>query len=58
MNKPVGPPNEKMVSEPIWTTWAKYKKEIDDQVVRDFADDILNHGFRGGQLEIDDDWEV
>lgn len=58
LGKPSGPPNEKMISEPIWTTWAKYKAGISDDVVVDFANDILDHGYKGGQLEIDDDWEV
>ncbi|XP_019874297.2 myogenesis-regulating glycosidase [Aethina tumida] len=56
LGKPTGHPNDKMISEPIWTTWAKYKKEINDDVVLEFADDIVKHGY-AGQLEIDDEWE-
>ncbi|CAG9765482.1 unnamed protein product [Ceutorhynchus assimilis] len=50
-------PNINMIRDPIWTTWAKYKKYINDSVVRDFAYDILAHGFRG-QIEIDEQWET
>ncbi|XP_050299314.1 myogenesis-regulating glycosidase-like isoform X2 [Anthonomus grandis grandis] len=55
--KPQYIPNEKMISEPIWTTWAKYKKNIDENMVREFSYDILNHGFKG-QIEIDEQWET
>ncbi|KAF7279107.1 hypothetical protein GWI33_007620 [Rhynchophorus ferrugineus] len=57
LGKPQGHPNEAMVTKPIWTTWAKYKKYINDSVVREFAYDILDHGF-DGQIEIDEDWET
>lgn len=56
--KPSKYPNEKMIEEPIWTTWAKYKKPINDSVVLEFAEEIRSHGYEGGQLEIDDEWEV
>lgn len=46
-----------MIREPIWTTWPKYKKFIDDGKVREFAQSIADNKF-GGQLEIDEDWEV
>lgn len=46
-----------MIRNPIWTTWAKYKKEINDEVVLAFAKDIADHGFTG-QIEIDEMWEV
>lgn len=47
-----------MIREPIWTTWAKYKRNVNDWTVLQFAEEILEHGFDGGQLEIDDNWEV
>lgn len=47
-----------MVQRPIWSTWARYKVNINDSVVRSFAQQIVDHGFRDGQLEIDDFWEV
>lgn len=50
-------PDERMVQYPIWSTWALYKTEIDDSVVRQFADKIKSTGFENSQLEIDDDWE-
>ncbi|KAJ8922533.1 hypothetical protein NQ315_007563 [Exocentrus adspersus] len=57
LGKPTAYPDERMIKEPIWTTWAKYKRDINDTTILEFAQDILDHGFEGGQLEIDDDWE-
>lgn len=47
-----------MVARPIWSTWAKYKKDIDANKAIDFAKNIVDNGFPEGQLEIDDFWEV
>jgi hypothetical protein len=57
LGHPKSYPDERMVQYPIWSTWALYKAEIDDKVVREFADLIVNNGFNNSQLEIDDDWE-
>ncbi|CAG9765483.1 unnamed protein product [Ceutorhynchus assimilis] len=58
LGKPSAYPNEKMIGEPIWTTWAKYKKPINDKTVLEFAGTIREQGYQGGQLEIDDNWET
>lgn len=47
-----------MIESPIWSTWARYKRNISDEIVLRFAQEIIDHGYFGGQLEIDDDWEV
>lgn len=47
-----------MIEEPIWTTWAKYKQNINDNTILQFANSIRNQGYKNGQLEIDDNWEV
>jgi myogenesis-regulating glycosidase len=52
-----GHPDEKMVTEPVWSTWAKYKKNVNEVVVMEFAEEILANGFTG-QFELDDDWEI
>jgi alpha-glucosidase (family GH31 glycosyl hydrolase) len=57
LGKPSGHPAEKMVSEPIWSTWARYLRDVDDTVVRKFAQEIIDNNFKG-QFELDDDWEV
>ena len=57
-SKPTGHPNERMVTHPIWSTWARYKVNVNDQVVRDFAKEIKTNGFENSQIEIDDNWET
>ncbi|KAH8311742.1 hypothetical protein KR044_007798 [Drosophila immigrans] len=57
LGKPTGYPDERMVQYPVWSTWALYKAEVTDEVVRDFAQQIIDNGFENSQLEIDDDWE-
>ncbi|CAG9820285.1 unnamed protein product [Phaedon cochleariae] len=52
-----GIPNRKMIEEPIWTTWAKYKRDITDDIILEFAQEVRNHGYNG-QIEIDDNWET
>lgn len=55
--KPHGLPSERMMTYPIWSTWALYKSAIDQNLVADFAAKIRDNGFEKGQLEIDDRWE-
>ncbi|KAH1021222.1 hypothetical protein HUJ04_010761 [Dendroctonus ponderosae] len=55
---PEAHPGDKMIEELIWTTWAKYKKPINDETVLEFGRTIRSHGYEGGQLEIDDSWET
>src|SRR5699024_3477031 len=57
LGKPKSHPADWVIRHPIWTTWAKYKTNISDQIVTEFAEDVANHGFTG-QIEIDDYWEV
>lgn len=57
LGKPSGYPDERMIRYPIWSTWARYKRDINETVVLEFADEILAHNFNNSQLEIDDDWE-
>lgn len=56
LGKPTGYPDEKMVQQPVWSTWARYKRFVNEIVVTEFADEILTNGFTG-QFELDDGWE-
>ncbi|CAB3359290.1 Hypothetical predicted protein [Cloeon dipterum] len=51
-------PDELMFRQPIWSTWARYKKDINESTVLQFAQEIIDNGFGNSQLEIDDDWET
>lgn len=58
LGKPTGYPDELMVRHPIWSTWAKYKRDINASTVLQFAQKIVDNKFENSQLEIDDDWEI
>lgn len=47
-----------MITFPIWSTWARYKRDVNHATVLKFADEITHHGFPNSQLEIDDLWET
>jgi hypothetical protein len=49
-------PDERMFRHPIWSTWATYKKNINQAKVLEFAREIRRRDFEAAQLEIDDDW--
>lgn len=57
LGKPRGHPDERMVKHPVWSTWARYKRDINEAVVQEFADEVTRYGFQNSQIEIDDDWE-
>lgn len=58
IEKPAAPPDYKMVELPVWSTWAKYKADINESVVMEFANSISEYGYPNSQLEIDDMWET
>nr|XP_029729604.1 myogenesis-regulating glycosidase-like [Aedes albopictus] len=58
LGKPTGHPAEEMVRYPIWSTWARYKRDINEAVVLNHADDIVKNGWANSQFEIDDLWET
>lgn len=57
LKKPTGIPDERMAIHPIWSTWARFKTNINESIVEKFADDIVANNFDNSQLEIDDYWE-
>lgn len=58
LNKPKAIPDERMIKYPIWSTWARYKRDVNHEVVLKFADEINKNGFPNSQIEIDDLWEI
>ncbi|XP_046412029.1 myogenesis-regulating glycosidase-like [Neodiprion fabricii] len=56
--KPTDVPDERMIAQPVWSTWARYKIYVNDTIVRQYAQEILDNGFNHSQLEIDDFWET
>lgn len=54
----LGHPNEKMIQRPIFSTWARYSRNVNDTVVLDFSQEIIDNGYEDAQFELDDHWEV
>ncbi len=55
---PTETPPEDLFTKPTWTTWARYKTAIDQNVVLQYADDIIKNDYPYNVLEIDDRWQV
>ena len=58
LGKPSGIPDLRMMKEPIWSTWARYKADINQSTVMEFAKEIYEYGLPASQIEIDDKWET
>lgn len=58
LKKPSDYPDERMTTYPIWSTWAKYRRDINENVVLSYADLIQNNQFNNSQMDIDDMWET
>lgn len=48
----------KMIRDPIWSTWVRYKANISQEKIMGYADEIREHGFGISTMEIDDMWET
>ncbi|KFV59045.1 putative family 31 glucosidase KIAA1161, partial [Tyto alba] len=53
-NKPSKIPAENAFRYPIWSTWALYKKDIDQDKLLRFAEKIKKYRFNCSHIEIDD----
>jgi alpha-glucosidase (family GH31 glycosyl hydrolase) len=51
-------PPENLFAKPTWTTWARYKTAINQEIVLNFADEIVANGYPYHVMEIDDRWQV
>lgn len=57
LKKPTGLVDRRMVEHPIWNTWARFKRNINESSVEKYASEIEKFGFKNNQLDIDDGWE-
>lgn len=57
LGQPESLPPDQFIRLPIWTTWARYKVDINQERVIAFAREIRDQGYPGGTLEIDDKWQ-
>ena len=46
--------NEDLFRAPIWSTWAVYRRSVNQKYVHAFASDIRKYGFTASHIEIDD----
>ena len=51
-------PNLRVLQDPIWTTWAKYKQWVTQAKVLRYAKEILDSGLDYSVMEIDDRWQI
>jgi alpha-glucosidase (family GH31 glycosyl hydrolase) len=58
LGHPATMPPEVMWRAPIWTTWARFKTDIAQARILEFADEIAAHGYPHGVMEIDDRWQA
>lgn len=57
LRKPTGHPDGRMVEHPVWSTWTRFKKNVTEEKVVNFANEIEANRFNHSQIEIDDNWE-
>eukprot|EP00871_Galdieria_phlegrea_P005607 jgi/Galph1/6047/GphlegSOOS_G4707.1 len=50
------PPATALMKNPIWTTWARFKQDITQHDVEEFAKEIVEFGYPYAVMEIDDRW--
>uniref|UniRef100_A0A914DER6 Uncharacterized protein n=1 Tax=Acrobeloides nanus TaxID=290746 RepID=A0A914DER6_9BILA len=56
LKTPLGTIDPLLIEKPIWTTWARYFRTINESYLLEFADEIVSNGFPIAQLELDDSW--
>lgn len=52
--RPLNIPSENIFRFPVWSTWALYKKEIDQDKLLELAQTIKKYHFKYSHIEIDD----
>ncbi|KAL7641347.1 UNVERIFIED_CONTAM: hypothetical protein RMT77_008486 [Armadillidium vulgare] len=50
--------DERMLTHPVWSTWAEYFSDVNEEKVISLAEKIQQEGFENSQIEIDDRWET
>ena len=55
---PGSAPHPEVLRDPIWTTWARYHKKVDQGKVLRYAREICDRGLGRSVMEIDDMWQT
>jgi len=56
LGKPIDIPDHRMIIEPIWSTWAQFKQNINSEKILNYAQEIAKQNFPRSQICIDDNW--
>ena len=56
--RPSVAPSASLIRAPVWSTWARFKMEVDQPKVEAFAREIVAHDFPRSHMEIDDKWST
>lgn len=56
--RPTDIPDRQAFRYPVWSTWAMYKRAINETRVLKLAREIREKGFRYSHLQIDDGWST
>ncbi len=51
-------PDLRMLTEPVWSTWAKYKTNVTQKDVLNFLDEIKSNNMTASHIEIDDKYST
>ena len=54
--RPTNIPDRTAFRHPVWSTWAMYKRGINETKILQLARDIKERGFQHSHLQIDDGW--
>ena len=52
------PPSLELLRAPIWSTWARFKMDVDQAKTEAYASEIVSRDFARSHLEIDDRWST
>merc|ERR1719399_481169 len=55
---PGAAPHPEVLRDPIWTTWARYHKRVDQAKVLQYAEEICDRSLGRSVMEIDDMWQT
>lgn len=58
LSPPHTSPSPSVIQWPIWSTWARYKHNVDQKKVLKYAQEITDRGLARSVMEIDDRWQT
>ena len=58
VGKPERTPAKEILTKPIFSTWVRYKKDVDEEKVKELAKEIKRYDFPCSVIQIDDRWEL